>query len=268
MNLIKKIAQKLFFSGNKIKTYPSYQAAMQDATQSGYEDQALIEVVFTKTKLYQQKLEQVAHSEIDFKTANLLFAILNIQKEEVRILDFGGACGVHYFEVRKLLPQNIKLKWIVVETPAMVAKAKELSNSELSFANNFLEASKPLGNIDLLHTSGTLQCVGDPFQFLKQMVETRASYLLFNRMGFTLKNEPITVLHESFLWEHGVGKLPDNKAYHQIAKYPYSYLPKQKFDELITTAQYELLIEFGDESGFSPINNEPIVGKGLLFKQI
>jgi putative methyltransferase (TIGR04325 family) len=268
MDLLKKIAKKLFFPTKKTKTYTSYQEAMQDATQSGYEDKALVEVVFTKTKWYLQKLQQSTHGEIDFKTANLLFAILNVQKAQVHVLGLGSACGAHYFEVRKLLPPNIRLNWVVVETPAMVAKAKALSNEELSFSDDLAKASQQIGKIDLFHTSGTLQCVDAPFLYLQQIIETGASYLLFNRMNFTLKSEPITIIHESFLWEHGIGTLADNNAYHTIVKYPYSYLPKQRFDELISASMYKLWIEFNDDSGASPINNEPIIGKGLLFRRI
>ena len=267
MNLIKKIANTLFRSPTKFKTYKNYHHAMQEATQFGYEDHELVEVVFQKTKLYQQRLQQQEHSEIDFKTANLLVAILSIQKAQVNVFDLGGACGAHYFEVRKLLPPNIKLQWTVVETPIMARRAGELKNGELSFSDDLIKVSKQIGKIDLLHTSGTLQCVDDPIHYLKQIIATDASYLLFNRMSFTLQNAPITILHESFLWEHGIGKFSDNTAYQKILKYPYSYIPQQNFDEVMASSHYQLLLEFKDESGSSYINDAEIIGKGLLFKQ-
>lgn len=268
IEVVKKIAKKLFFPTVKLQTYKNYQEALKNATKSSYQDQDLVEVVFEKTKLFQQNQLQNGVSAIDFKTANLLLSILSLQKEQINVIDFGGACGSHYFEVRKLLPANISLKWIVVETSAMAAKAQALANHELFFSDNLKEATRQLKEIDLFHTSGTLQCVDDPLLYLEEIIATRAKYLLFNRMGFTLRDEPITLLHESYLSEHGIGKLPVSPVNNKIIEFPYTYLSKKDFDSVINTSDYKVIIEFNDDSGISPIQNEPIIGKGFLFKLV
>lgn len=263
--MLKSILKKVLSPTTKLKIYQNYQEALRDSTHGAYEDDELVKVVFEKTKRLKEQLAHAPFGEIDFKTANLLLSILYLQKKQVNVIDFGGACGSHYFEVRKLLPSDISLTWAVVETPKMVAKAKELTSNELHFYNNLSEAIQKSNKIDLFHTSGTLQCVEYPLEYIKEMIDSNAQYILFNRMGFIVKDEPITIVHESFVFEHGVGQLPDNRN-DKIIKFPYTYLSKKQFDGLINGSNYQLLMEFGDDSGMSPISNEPIIGKGFLYK--
>lgn len=263
--MLKKILKKKFSPNTKIRSYQDYQEALQDSTQGAYEDEELVNVVLEKTKRLKTQLGHTYFREIDFKTANLLLSILYLRKKQINLIDLGGACGSHYFEVRKLLPPDVSLTWAVVETPKMVSKAKELTNNELHFYDKLSEATRQIGKIDLFHTSGTLQCVANPLGYVKEIIGSGARYLLFNRMGFILTNEPITILHESYVFEHGIGQLPDNRN-GKIIRFPYTYLSKKQFDELIDASHYQLLMEFSDDSGVSPINNEPIIGKGLLYE--
>jgi putative methyltransferase (TIGR04325 family) len=97
----------------------------------------------------------------------------------LNVIDFGGAAGAHYFTIRALLPSEYQLRWVVVETPAMAAGgAKHLANDELSFTAKLQEAEAKLGHIDLLHSSGTLQCLPDPIEQLRSMMLLPADHIL------------------------------------------------------------------------------------------
>jgi putative methyltransferase (TIGR04325 family) len=76
------------------------------------------------------------------------------------------------------------MKWIVVETPEMAQRAKTaLGTCELTFTSDLREAADSLRRIDLLHTSGTLQCVNNPEEYLKTIVSFGATHTLLNRLG-------------------------------------------------------------------------------------
>ncbi len=97
----------------------------------------------------------------------------------MNVVDFGGACGAHYFHLKKLI--NKKFNWTVVETPAMVAMAKSLETDELKFTADLEQALK--GKVDLIHTSGALQCVDDPMKYLRQLTGSGASIFFLVAWG-------------------------------------------------------------------------------------
>jgi hypothetical protein len=91
INLVKRSRQRSAL-------YHSYEEALSICAGGGYEEDALANVVYEKTKLYQDFL-QTQHpfvSEItSFRT--LIGLSLSIRHNELNVIDFGGACGAHYF---------------------------------------------------------------------------------------------------------------------------------------------------------------------------
>jgi putative methyltransferase (TIGR04325 family) len=104
----------------------------------------------------------------------------------INVLDFGGACGAHYFLARAVMPSSRRLKWLVVETPEMAQRAKDVfSSDELEFSSSLSDAADSIKRIDLLHTSGTLQSVDKPYDYLRILLSASASHILFNRLALT-----------------------------------------------------------------------------------
>lgn len=60
---------------------------------------------------------------------------------------------------------------------------------------------------DVIHPSGSLQCVSDPLAHLSALLDIGAEWLLFNRLGLSLDSQVVTV-HESLLSDNGAGPLP------------------------------------------------------------
>ena len=103
----------------------------------------LIDVIFRKTVTYEP---QVVGAEIaDAKT----------------VLDFGGGCGLHYKQARLL-----DVKWAVVETSAMVARASEIQTGRLRFFTDIVSAANWLGDNDVMDSTAlysTLQICRQPY---------------------------------------------------------------------------------------------------------
>jgi len=261
--LYKKLTQK----GNKKRDlYDTYDQALKDSTKEAYENNELIRVIFDKTKIYKAQLDKQDIITYDFRSANMLAGVLMAKNTNniVNVLDFGGACGVHYFEVRKGLPASIRLNWVVVETPVMVDYGQELANAELSFEADFSKAVAKMGNVDLLYTSGTIQCVDKPFDYLSLITSSKAKFILFNRLGLALGNKNLILVHESMLSWNGVGPLPEGYKDKWI-KYPFQFIRKGEF-ESIMSQNYKALFDFSELSGIFPVNNEKLEGKGILYE--
>lgn len=102
-------------------------------TIEGYEHPELVETIFLKTTKYTPSG--------DWPLVAGLGAVL----------DFGGGAGLHYKLARK---QSPNIRWAVVETPAMVQRARQLATDRLMFFEGIEEASNWLGKVDLVHSNG------------------------------------------------------------------------------------------------------------------
>lgn len=188
----------------------------------------------------------------------------NIESKIINVLDFGGACGAHYFHIRSLIDKKIKINWIVVETETMVNYAKELETDELKFKKTISEALNESGRIDLLHTSGTLQCVNDPHKYLLELLKVNAKWLLFNRLGLNEIDRDVVTIHRSKLSWNGIGPLPKGYTDRWI-KYPFVFMSEKKFNNELQK-KYFIIAKFVDKSGMYDVAGEKIVGYGLLCK--
>jgi putative methyltransferase (TIGR04325 family) len=252
----------------KQKQYATYAEALTDCTEHGYENADIVNVVIEKTKRYRDSVfrkEEPIH--LDATSAYSLCSLLtSIESQEIHVLDFGGACGAHYFLARAVLPSACRLKWLVVETPEMAQRAGTvLSSDELEFSSNLSDAADSMKRIDLLHTSGTLQCVDKPYDSLLTLVSVSASHILFNRLGLTKGNHDVITVHESWLSWNGPGPLPSGIPDRKV-RYPLVFQKESTFYDAISR-NYDIAMTFDDPSGVLPVNNEPIVGVGLLARR-
>jgi len=263
--IILQILRKLQNSQQK---FLNYQDALKLCTTNAYEEEELIEVIFKKTKRFSENLKSEIIPISETAAYSLLSAInpiIESKTNQINVLDFGGACGAHYFHLRSLIDKDLKLNWVVVETPTMVRYAKELETDELLFFDNFTDAINKLGKVDLLHTSGTLQCVDNPQKYLVEILNCNARWLLFNRLGLNILDRDVVTIHSSKLSCNGIGELPNGYTDRWI-KYLFNFPSENKF---LNTLQekYSLVAKFNDQSGMYAVDGEEIVSYGLLCRQ-
>lgn len=248
--------------------YATYDQALSDCTERSYENADIVTVVVEKTKRYRDNLfEKKTPVQLPTTSAYSLCALLgSYGQNELNVLDFGGAAGAHYFLARCILPPSCRLNWIVVETPAMVERAAPvLSSNELRFTSDLLDAANAMQRIDLLHTSGTLQCVDRPYDYLQRLLATSAHYILFNRLGLTQGSHEVITIHESWLSSNGPGPMPDGIVDKKV-RYPFVFPRASLFMEALSN-NYETIVTFDDSSGIFPVDDEPIIGLGLLARR-
>jgi putative methyltransferase (TIGR04325 family) len=155
-------------------------------TLQGYENPQLVDLIFQKTKAY---LPEGSWPEMNGVSA---------------VLDFGGGCGLHY---KLALNQSPGIRWAVVETPAMVARARELATERLQFFTEIEAAARWLGPIDVMHSNGALQYVADPIATLSSLCGLQATTMLWHRMFFS-QGDIRMETQVSRLVDNGPGRAP------------------------------------------------------------
>ncbi len=99
----KKLGDKAS-SGFTHKKFASYNDALRECTTDAYEEQELIEVILKKTKRFVSNLNKSVIPIWETSAYTLLSIInpliTNLESKTINVLDFGGACGAHYFHIR------------------------------------------------------------------------------------------------------------------------------------------------------------------------
>lgn len=127
-----------------------------------------------------------------------LVALRGIGDREAHILDFGGALGGHYFQIRPLLPASIKVRWTVCETePMCETGSKHFANDELSFVSSLAAVN---GSAALVLASGTLQYVERPYETFRALAR-RAPFVLVDRLPLTIGDRDRLTIHTVPPWQ-------------------------------------------------------------------
>jgi putative methyltransferase (TIGR04325 family) len=253
----------LILEGNK--RYGTYKEALVSCTPDAYQDVELCNLIADKTVIYSVGL--LAEPYVLNPTNVFLSAAINkylndSSQKSMNILDFGGACGAHYFEMKRFISKEVTLKWYVLETSQMVrsARNKGLNNEELFFISSIDEIGD---KIDFIHSSCALQYVDDPYGIARRLLNIRADQVFFNRMMFNEYDNEFVTVQKSFLSSNGPGFFPEGYR-DRIISYPHTTLSLKKFNSMISDNGYQVKWIFDEKSGSFKIRNERVVGKGLL----
>lgn len=163
-------------------------------TIEGYEHPELVDVIYHKTRLY----DPVFRKWPEFSGAQT-------------VLDFGGGCGIHYKQA-----QSATVRWAIVETPAMIAKAVDIQTDLLRFFADVQDAASWLGSVDLMHSDGAVQYTPEPLATVRSLCGVGAKTLLWRRCAFS--ETPSRVNQISNLLDNGPGNLlrPDKKVSYKL----------------------------------------------------
>jgi putative methyltransferase (TIGR04325 family) len=248
------------------RVYPTYYDGLAACGGHGYELDDLVNVVYLKTKALTKKLnteQYLSLTEVMSQslTAVLLTAIVR-ENNSIKVIDLGGACGLHYSIAKIFLGDKIKLHWAVVETRKMAQKARALQTEELRFFESISDAHNEFGDIDLFHSSGAIQYVPDPEITIPEIMNSGAPVLFLSRLALLTGNKKYLVsVQESMLSANGPGPLPpgikDRKC-----RYPISYIGKEWLESQISL-KYRKVLNFG-ETVVGTIDRQSIISTGYL----
>jgi putative methyltransferase (TIGR04325 family) len=188
--------------------YSTFAAALEEAGPAGYESGELIAKVREATAAFVREVRQ--ERELGSRTRQLLSAMYlptacRHDHSQLTVLDFGGALGRHYHDLRRFLPRRIRLAWNVVETPAMAGEGRRrFATSELHFVDSLATVAQR--RFDVVLAIGSLQYVEDPAACFRQLAALRTTFLLLDRFPLvdlprdrlTVQRVPPTIYRASY----------------------------------------------------------------------
>lgn len=194
----------------------------------GYEQPELVDLIFRKT--------------VAFKPAADWPEIAGAST----VLDFGGGCGLHYKQAA-----SPDVRWAVVDTPAMVARARELSTDHLQFFTTIKDAAAWLGPIDVVHSNGAIQYAPNPSEILRDLCALRATKMLWYRV---LLGEGRDV-QTSYLGDNGPGTIPVAE---KVVRFDRSRISEHDF--LAAHEEYKLVDHASNRMIFHLLNSNSSYG--------
>lgn len=206
-----------------------------------YQDIELCNVVGDKTVILKNQHRIVLDEPNRFLYTCLLTIIRKDKKSELNVLDFGGACGAHYFQIRRYLPAT-RFRWIIVETEQMInaAKIRKLGNCELTFISNM----SVLPILDVVHCSACLEYTLKPYEVLSELLYRKPKYFILNRLHFG-EVDGVLEIQKSKLSHNGVGPLPTDYT-DKIIQYPRVLMTKETLFKIMNK-DYKILISQEDK---------------------
>jgi len=228
----------------RTRCFASFAEAHRAAVALGhtYEDHQMAQLVVDKTK--QSLLRDDRRRPISAVTLRSLWALqrLTHHRSSLRVLDFGGAAGQHFFEARAFLGKDqlneesdrsrVRLSWRVVETEAMVTAASALAGSDLQFYSS-VESALQGFEPDLVLSSGALQCLPNPLRTLESLVSIGATYLFLTRLSCSPNDTTSFIVEEGFI--HNQGPAVSVSPMAGRAAYPLTIVPVKEMERVLET---------------------------------
>ena len=267
-NIIKKI-KKLFFKKKKEKygffgNYKNWQEVQKQT--HGYDDKAIIEKtrnsclkIKNKEAIYERDTVIFDKIQYSYPLTTYLLYIAKENNNKLQVIDFGGSLGSHYYSHQNILTNLKKLQWSIIEQEKIVKIGKnDFEDDQLKFYYNIKNATKH-SKPNLVLMSSCLQYLEKPYDTLKEIINTKPEFIIFDRTSFNIKNNDLLTLQ----------KIPP-EIYQ--ANYPAWFLNKEKFLDILKD-HYELVDEWQSLSNpiMVRINNKTKIycpELGFFFKRI
>lgn len=256
----------------KEKTYKSYQEAALRCQKELYEQAPIVHLVTKRARQFRNKLSvNGTPCHIGNVGALCILDAINRlttahQSGPITVLDFGGGDGSYYWQVRKSLPDNILLRWCVVETPAMATAMKTFATDELCFASSIPESmQKAAGRIDIVFSSGAIQYTENPWKALADLFAVEATYIIFNRQSLSLEDFDIISIQRSLLSWHSEGPVPEGFK-DRLIKYPHTSIRLSTFEKKLKE-KYKILYTFPESTGIKHVNKLKVTGISYLLQK-
>jgi putative methyltransferase (TIGR04325 family) len=242
--LIKKIIKKItppFFLDiirsilyPTIVSYKTYNDAVKACKNQNYESSELIKYLCNKNILFKKEIKPNVLFNLNSLRVIVALHLCEIKKRSLKVIDFGGGGGFHYFVALRLLPRRIKLKWNIVETTTLVneVKKRKITDKNLHFYDNIENAKNNLNKVDLVFSSGALQYCSNPLNFLKQLTEAKGQYIFITRTPLVNADKDIFSIQVSKLSSQSLGGLLKGYVDKKII-YPITYCSKSKFEKIL-----------------------------------
>lgn len=238
--------------------FPNFASALA-ACGRGYNDDEIADVIAYKTALAIDPRQLAPEQAINSILA-IGISAAETTARPLKVLDFGGGCGFHYFRVTPAI--RAPLRWALVETPTMAERAAKVANGRFDVFTTIDDASSVLGGVDLVHASSVIQYLPDPLETLKSLAALHAPHFLLARLPVWGMAQTVGV-QNSPLSANGIGPMPPHIA-DRPTTYPVTFV---NFDDVMRIlADYEIAMAMPSPSSIYEIRGQRVPGISLIFR--
>lgn len=161
------------------------------ACSTGYEKTVILErtraalhKVLRGEAAYERDAMTFDQLELPLPLLDILLRAATAHGGRLSVLDFGGSLGSTYYLCRSALTHLPQLEWSIVEQPAHVACGqREFANAHLKFYATIAECLQDRRPTVLL-LSGVLQCLPEPWAFLREVAQHGFEWIILDRTPF------------------------------------------------------------------------------------
>jgi len=239
--------------------FPDFPSALA-ACGPGYDNGIIADVIAYKTGLAVDPRHFAPEQAMNSILA-VGIATAEITERPLRVLDFGGGCGFHYFRVKAAL--RSELQWVIVETGTMAERAAKVAQGQFEVCTDIADAVTALGRIHLVHASSAIQYVPDPLTTLRALAVLQARYFILARFPVWSRTQLVGV-QTSPLAANGIGPMPPTIADRQI-RYPVTF---SNFDDVMRIMDsYEIAMAMQSPSSNYNVHGQHVQGISLIFRR-
>lgn len=227
----------------------------------GYRAADIATVTAWRTSLLARRLPG-SYIHPDFWTMQVMAASMaGAAAKTVRVLDFGGGCGLHYHCVKALMP-GIALRWAVVDTDSMAAAARAgLQDAGLAFFTAIGDALAYLGGCDVVNASGAIQYVPAPEAMLRDLLGVGASHFVLARFP-AFRGARCVGIQTAMLSQHLPGPMLPGMPDREV-RYPVTFTPLAQVIPILA-ARYGRMEEVPSTTCYE-VNGRHVAGATFLF---
>jgi putative methyltransferase (TIGR04325 family) len=185
----------------------------------------------------------------------ILFWLAPLLRSPIRLFDYGGHCGTHFYAYGRYVDYSPGLRWVVCDLPEITRHGTELAaehdqKRQLTFTNRFQDSD----NADVLLAAGSLQYVEAPhFWTSLSRLNSPPKHILINKVPLCDRPTFVTL-------QNG------GPAYH-----PMYVFNRQEFIDAICSVGYQLIDDWSVPSHAGRIPFHPEASfpahSGLYFRR-
>lgn len=248
LSRLPKLLSRTKVKGFDLVSFGSYAKALEKTSSEGYGREELVKAIVSKTLRHRDEVSRTKFLDLA-STQTLLGLVAHGHRPSLRVLDFGGGAGIHYFQTVAFLGAGVDIRWSVVETPEMVAAASaQLETEHLKFFRSIESAVEDLGKVELVIGNSSLPYSPDPLVYLEKLLSVQADHLYITRTPLGDDLDSKIYLQQSKLSQNGPGPLPKDFVDGDV-QYPITIVNRQAFEQKMKN-QYS--VRFWSSEASSP----------------
>jgi putative methyltransferase (TIGR04325 family) len=113
----------------------------------------------------------------------VLFWLAPLLRNPIRLFDYGGHCGTHFYAYAQYVDYSPGLQWIVCDLPEITRYgaqiAAEQGKKQLIFTDRFEESE----GVDVLLAAGSLQYIDSPFSVALSRLKSPPKHIIANKLS-------------------------------------------------------------------------------------